>query len=301
MRSKNISISNWVLASLLAAVASGCGVGDRNTPSAQVDGDPRISPGAHPAVDLNDTGVRFYVNYENFDTNSKAVPTVYQTFVTGLPAGQDAALGRDADAKQTNTDGKNGFSFKKVDARTGAELPSTALDFGCVEDMVTGLTWENKALKGLHASDDLFTWYNPDAATNGGDAGERFDATQCPKTNNPDLRGGSIIVGDTKSFIEQVNNERLCGRSDWRLPTVEELRSITDYDAELDTSMVDINFFPHLHRTTHRWTSQTDVANPKAAWGYHISEGYAHPHSKACAVGTGFTNGIILVRGTPTY
>ena len=89
-----------------------------------------------------------------------------------------------------------------------------------VRDNVTGLIWEVKQDKNgvqnydnPHDADNTYTWYDPDPATNGGDAGTPGEGT------------------DTDDFINALNNAGFGGYSDWRMPGREELRSICDYGA----------------------------------------------------------------------
>jgi hypothetical protein len=155
---------------------------------------------------LNDTGIDWCANA---DINNLDCP------VTGF-LGQDADRGRDADTNLVKAgDGHAGFDFTKLDA-SGNALAASATEWSCVRDNHTGLTWEVKVNDdaSLHHMDHTYTWYNPDTATNGGDAG----------TQN----GGSCTGSDcdTHAFVQAVNSAELCGASDWRMPTRQELISI---------------------------------------------------------------------------
>lgn len=108
---------------------------------------------------------------------------------------QDGMVGRDAVAGADAADGRLGFSY--------ATLPGQALA-DCVRDNVTGLVWENKAASGVRA------------------AGYRV-------TNVGDGR-----TGDASSYVAQINAMGLCGRSDWRLPTADELLSLADFSSPPD-------------------------------------------------------------------
>ena len=108
--------------------------------------------------------------------------------------GQDAAYGRDLN-KPKASDGRAGFSWQKM-GPTGADLPASAPIWICVRDKVTGLTWEVKT----------------------DDGGPR------DKDN-----GYTIIDGGIPSFVDQVNQSQLCGRTNWRIPTRGELLGIVDF------------------------------------------------------------------------
>lgn len=168
---------------------------------------------------LNDTGIGRCFNL----VLSSACP------VAGFP-GQDAESGRDY-AAQTGQlvkqgTGSAGFDFTKlgsdgkplfiqhlaVDRSAGSESAGT--QWHSVRDNVTGLVWlyidSASGLKGT------YTWYNPDSASNGGNAGV--------------ANGGQCLDApcDTNHLIESANLQALGGFSDWRLPSFQELVSIND-------------------------------------------------------------------------
>ncbi len=88
-------------------------------------------------------------------------------------------------------------------------LGNESTDWACTLDNDTGLIWEVKTDDGgLRDKDLLYSWYEPDADKNGGDAGY------------PNLDK------NTYSYKSSVNQKGLCGASDWRMPTVEELKGL---------------------------------------------------------------------------
>jgi len=97
------------------------------------------------AVGLNDTAISQWGN----STNNKLTST------QSLFPAQDADVGRDANPLlNTNTDGKLGFSFTKLDAK-GVQLANQMVTYkltpwNCVLDQSTGLTWEIKTKGGGH-------------------------------------------------------------------------------------------------------------------------------------------------------
>jgi len=111
---------------------------------------------------------------------------------------------------------------------------------GCMYDETTKLMWQiptNTQGKG---------WYNSDAITNGGHVG------------NPNE--GSNIA----SFTADINNFGLCGYSDWRIPTREELISIADYGSvlanKINPSFGDLS-------NIYLYTSETVVDDVTKVWG----------------------------------
>lgn len=139
--------------------------------------------------------------------------------------GQDADFGRD---KTNNliSDGHAGFNFTKIGS-AGAVLPVVANQWSAVKDNVTGLMWEVKTDDGgLHDKEKSYEWYEPDNSNNGGDPGSSY----------PD---------STSNYVQAVNAENFCGYNDWRMPTVNELMSITALDRSNPTPAIDSMFFPN--------------------------------------------------------
>jgi len=93
-------------------------------------------------------------------------------------------------------------------SNSGAELPDTAKlgsganDWACTKDNKTDLTWEVKTLKsGLRNMDNVYTNYFLDEIGYG-------------TSNNTDV------------FVSAVNQKTLCGKSDWRLPVLSEIKTL---------------------------------------------------------------------------
>jgi len=257
-----------------------------------------------PFIPLNDTGVTFFID----DTNSNGKPLIYTSTPDKFPnsqtinstsepsnfPGQDGTYGRDTQ-EFNDFNGNAGFSLTKLDKVSGAVLNDDAVTYGCVADNVTGLTWEHKIKTSdleneLHAAHAKYTWYDPNPSTNGGDSG-LADTSLCQD---------AAVVGNTLEFIQDVNQEKLCGFDDWRLPTVEEIRSIIDYQADASETnlMLDPNFFPYAALTAHRWTSQSLGTDSTIAFGFHMHDGFVQYHTKYCTSGqSNYHNGIMLVRG----
>lgn len=74
----------------------------------------------------------------------------------------------------------------------------------CVFDNQTGLVWELKTDDdGIHDKDKTYRW--------GGRGAEQT---------------GEIFFDDWNALIEGSNTEKLCGFSDWRVPTIDELKTL---------------------------------------------------------------------------
>ncbi len=172
---------------------------------------------------------------------------------------QDGDLGRDALARAGELDkvgaGDAGFDYTKIADATGDDLPADAADWSCVRDNVTGLVWERRG-------DRSYRWYDPEPSRNGGGAGSEEDPL------NPD--------GETTlDRIAEVNEAALCGYTDWRLPTLTELRSIV-HRGRTDPA-VDTDYFNPFDIA---WAS-TLAALPSQAWAVDFRHGRSSTVSKS--------------------
>ena len=184
------------------------------------------------AAGLNDTG---------FTTCTDAAGATVSCTAASAVQGQDARYGRDAAAGTSALTkvggGANGFDFTKI-SNAGAVLPATAPlgtaagEWGCTYDNTTGLMWEVKRTDGgLRDQFHTYSWYNPDAATNGGAVGVESG-------------GGCFSAGrcDTSKFVQDVNATNMCGRGDWRLPTTRELFTLVKL---VGSPTIDSGYFPN--------------------------------------------------------
>ena len=193
-----------------------------------------------PVALINDTGI---ILCASIHFNDKVCPE------EDLP-NQDAEHGRDAFAQAGKLNkvgsGAAGFDYTKI-CNSGEEagqgncpadptLGSGPNEWGCTLDNVTNLIWELKTTDGLHDKYNTYSWYSPDVNTNGGYAGIQ-NAGTCT---------GSDC--DTNAFMQAVNTEKLCGISDWRMPTKNELLGIV-HNGQKDPS-IDTEYFPNTVDTS---------------------------------------------------
>lgn len=112
--------------------------------------------------------------------------------------------------------GETGFDFTALNASGQPSTPTaSATPHPCVRDNITGLVWEVKTADGgLRDRNWTYTWY--DSIYNyGGNPGT--------------ASGGSCKIRgrcDTEKYVADVKATTLCGFSDWRMPSHQELQRI---------------------------------------------------------------------------
>ncbi len=213
---------------------------------------------------LNDTGVT------GCATEFGSLPNPSTCPQEDYPA-QDAEIGRDA-AAQAKTLAKAGtgifgYDFTAIGGdgkptfeQTLDRLDYTAQPWSCLRDNWTGLTWEVPtpfANAGLYDTSYRYTWYNPDGHTNGGDSG---------------TQEAGVYKLNTYQFVEAANTAKLCGYSDWRLPTAAELRNLLNIGAP-GVPDDPLPAIPTLESGGY-WTATPDPVYPKRATVLSTQYGY---------------------------
>ncbi|MEN9017242.1 MAG: DUF1566 domain-containing protein [Hellea sp.] len=144
--------------------------------------------------------------------------------------------------------------YVKID-KSGAELANSATEWSCVYDKDSGLIWEvkNDIEGNLHYNHAFYTWYmsNAPASHMGGSAADPKGLGQENYTN-PDT---SQVIRNSEKFLQAVNSSALCGYRGWRLPEIEELKTIVKATSTKSPS-IDTSFFPHNPVTGNVITSE---------------------------------------------
>jgi len=162
------------------------------------------------------------------------------TQALALNSAQDGMLGRDL-SSASNTDGNLGFSFSAV-----ANYASTE----CVKDNLTGLVWEGKTTLGDRASTNSYSNYG-------------------------DSRGA-----DASAYVTAVNAAKLCGYSNWRLPTSEELQALVDYSVVNPDPGVDATWLPNTMAAPY-WTASAYLGSSTKAWYVNFANGYVSSSARS--------------------
>lgn len=240
-----------------------------------------IAPASH-AVGLPDSGQTLCDDGAN---NMVACSSVNSGDAATMPR-QDGRFGRDAAAAGVALDYtrvcNSGELAGSGSCPTNPVLGSTANEWGCTQDNITGLMWEVKVNDNTHLRHNLwtYTWYDSIAATNGGNVGTESGGT-C-------IDGASGTNCDTEKYVVAVNAAALCSYGDWRLPSKRELRSIVHLGQISPT--LNTTYFPTTY-TWMYWTASTLASTPTSGWQVNFTNGADLTGSKSTA------NPIQLVRG----
>ena len=141
----------------------------------------------------------------------------------------------------------NSPSYTKLDA-AGNDLLNTATKWTMVRDNLTRLIWEVKTDDGsIHDRDNQYEWQNAQ-----------------------DI------------FVAQVNIANFGGHSDWRLPTIQELSSITALGQ--DDPAVSETYFPNTVSSDY-WSSTAGTTgggdyDSDFAWIVYFKHGHGYNHPK---------------------
>ena len=231
---------------------------------------------------LNDTGVVAGGDYPSgFDTHNDPSTTACDggyldsgnsnAFVEFT--NEDCEVGRDTD-NYDDTDGHAGFSFTRLNF-DGSEYSGTGeymtQPWSCVIDNVTGLVWEIKTTNGgTSDASNQYTWH--DGSTDTESSQDTGDLIDLAKAEN--------------------SGQGLCGQTNWRLATVQEIESLGSYNS---VPAIDKDYFPNTQGSDNGvndynkwyWTAEVDSSNNP--WAYNAYAG------STASAGSGSTYYVRLV------
>ena len=146
-------------------------------------------------------------------------------------------------------------TYTKLDQNRNP-LPQSASTWSMILDQVTGLIWENKTNNGsIQDQNKVFSWYDSNPSTNQG-----FSGTD------------QGYNSDTEDYIQHLNENNLGGFSDWRIPSINELASLMDYE----NMSIHLDFFPFVIADKF-WSSTTVNQTIDRAWSFDFKTGKAIP------------------------
>lgn len=207
-----------------------------------------------PAGKLADTGTTASQCYA---AGSHTLVSCTSAVAIALNSQQDGMTGRDVSSPD-GSDGKLGLSYSTVGSYTKEE---------CVKDNVTGLTWEGKPTTGTRAASNTYTNYDNTAAA------QFWNGTAYVNPTQAQIDAATNTAG----YVNAVNAAKLCGYTDWRLPTADELQGIVDYGVAYPGPTVDASWFPNTVGWAY-WSSSPYVGGANDAWvvyfGYGLVYGY---------------------------
>lgn len=134
----------------------------------------------------------------------------------------------------------------------------------CVLDQYIGLIWEVKSDRpGLRDWRNTYSWYSPDEDFKG-----ELDYRGLP--NGGECAGSDC---DTTAYVKAVNEMGYCGQSDWRLPTRDELGSISDPRIQDNKPTINTAYFPHAQMEEY-WSGNDYQFQYDTAWRWSFEFGH---------------------------
>lgn len=134
---------------------------------------------------------------------------------------------------------------------------------GCIRDSVTGLTWEIKSDEpGLRDWRNTYSWYSPNESHRELDYRGLKDGGQCI---------GSEC--DTWDYVRAVNATKLCGFSDWRLPSKDEFFSISDLTRAHSPPTANTKAFPYMQAAEY-WSAHDYSFQYDSSWAWNFQYGH---------------------------
>src|SRR3990167_4113691 len=114
-------------------------------------------------------------------------------------------------------------------------------------------------------------WPNPRFSDNGNET-VTDNLTGIMWSKNANLPNGTRTWQGALDYIASLNNSNYLGFNDWRLPNVNELKSMIDY-SKINPSIPQGNPFTNV-QSNYYWSSSTYADYTGSAWGVVMDGGY---------------------------
>jgi hypothetical protein len=165
------------------------------------------------------------------------------------------------------------------DLSATATLGSTPTAWACTRDNASGLLWEVKTTdhSGLRDMTKTYTNYDDPTQAQIYNGGSPINPTQA------EIDAASNSIG----LVNEVNATALCGYTDWRMPTKEELLGLVTGST---APTIDATFFPNTP-SSYFWSGSPYASNSYYEWCVFFYFGGVHDSLRY------FDNQVRLVRG----
>ncbi|EJB0230489.1 DUF1566 domain-containing protein [Vibrio vulnificus] len=154
-------------------------------------------------------------------------------------------------ARNSNADGYQSLSFLKIDAQgerlARQDLPYIATPHSCTVESKTGRTWAVPNSE-MEEGDRIRHWYGIDNRYLHGDnlavSDDQYNGF-CVALNGDVYSQDKAHQCTVNQLVQRANESKLCGISEWRLPTYEETLNILTLKGKPQLNFDD-DYFPNL-------------------------------------------------------